>query len=396
LGREAAHPHRAEAALQDADRRKNAFLATMSHELRNPLAAIANAARLLELAGRGEPRLDAARDVLGRQIAHLVRLVDDLLDVSRIATGKISLRREPVDLAGVVARAVETALPQVTERRQRLTVSVPPEPLWVDGDPVRLAQVVANLLANAVKYTGEEGRIELGLGRIAEAMPTAAAVLRVKDTGIGIAPEVLPRIFDLFSQGEPDLARPEGGLGVGLALVRELVALHGGSVRVASAGPGEGTEFEVRIPMIAAPARAPAAPAERPARPGTGARRVLVVDDNQDSAESLAALLEVLGHEVHAAHDGRQALELAGRLAPDLVLLDIGMPEMSGHEVARRLRADTGLRNTVLIALTGYGTDEDRRASREAGFDGHLVKPIDFDALERILAMWPARRPEAA
>jgi signal transduction histidine kinase len=396
LVREVAERQRAEAALQDADRRKNAFLATMSHELRNPLAAIANAARLLELAGRGEPRLDAARDVLGRQIAHLVRLVDDLLDVSRIATGKISLRREPVDLAGVVARAVETALPQVTERRQRLTVSVPPEPLWVDGDPVRLAQVVANLLANAVKYTGEEGRIELGLGRIAEAMPTAAAVLRVKDTGIGIAPEVLPRIFDLFSQGEPDLARPEGGLGVGLALVRELVALHGGSVRVASAGPGEGTEFEVRIPMIAAPARAPAAPAERPARPGTGARRVLVVDDNQDSAESLAALLEVLGHEVHAAHDGRQALELAGRLAPDLVLLDIGMPEMSGHEVARRLRADTGLRNTVLIALTGYGTDEDRRASREAGFDGHLVKPIDFDALERILAMWPARRPEAA
>jgi signal transduction histidine kinase len=396
LVREVAERQRAEAALQDVDRRKNAFLATLSHELRNPLAAIANAARLLELAGRGEPRLDAARDVLGRQIAHLVRLVDDLLDVSRITTGKISLRREPVDLAGVVARAVETALPQVTERRQRLTVSVPPEPLWVDGDPVRLAQVVANLLANAVKYTGEEGRIELALGRTAEAMtPTAEAVLRVKDTGIGIAPKVLPRIFDLFSQGEQDLNRPEGGLGVGLALVRELVALHGGSVRVASAGPGEGTEFEVRIPMIAAPARAPAGPAERPARTGTGARRVLVVDDNQDSAESLAALLEALGHEVHAAHDGRQALELA-RLAPDLVLLDIGMPGMSGHEVARRLRADTGLCDTVLIALTGYGTDEDRRASREAGFDGHLVKPIDFDALERILAAWPARRPETA
>ena len=398
LVREIAERERAERALQDADRRKNAFLATLSHELRNPLAAIANAGRLLQFTGQGEPSTDSAREVLGRQIAHLVRLVDDLLDVSRITTGKISLRREPLDLAGVVARAVETALPQLNERRQRLTVHPPPDALWVDGDPVRLAQVVTNLLANAIKYTDEDGRIELRMERGERAGgPAAEAVVRVKDSGIGIAAEMQPRIFDLFNQGAQGAERPEGGLGVGLALVRELVALHGGSVSVASAGPGKGAEFVVRIPCIAAPARAAEVPAERAALDmGTHKRRVLVVDDNRDSAESLAALLGVLGHDVHEAYDGRNALELAQRLAPDLVLLDIGMPGMSGHEVARRLRSDVGLRNTVLIALTGYGADDDRRASREAGFDAHLVKPIDFDALEQILAAWPARRPEAA
>ncbi|HSD53268.1 MAG TPA: response regulator [Burkholderiales bacterium] len=397
LVREIAERGRAEAALQRADRRKNTFLATLSHELRNPLAAIANAGRLLQLAGQGEPGVEAARDVLGRQIAHLVRLVDDLLDVSRITTGKISLRREPVDLAGVVTRAVETVLPQLNERRQRLTVHAPPEAVWVDGDPVRLAQVVANLLANAIKYTGEAGRIELRVERREPADASVAeAVLRVKDSGIGIALEMQPHIFDLFSQGEQGPERPEGGLGVGLALVRELVALHGGSVHVESAGAGEGAEFMVRLPALAAPARTGDAPAERVPRMSAARRRVLVVDDNRDSAESLAALLGALGHEAHQAHDGRQALELARRLAPDLVLLDIGMPGMSGHEVARRLRADPSLRETALIALTGYGTDDDRRASREAGFDGHLVKPIDFDALERILAAWPARRPQAA
>jgi signal transduction histidine kinase len=397
LVREIAERQRAEAALQDADRRKNAFLATLSHELRNPLAAIANAVQLLQIGGSGGARGDAAHDVLRRQIAHLVRLVDDLLDVSRITTGKISLRREPVDLAGVVALAVDTALPQLNGRRQRLTVHAPPAPLWIDGDPVRLGQIVANLLANAVKYTGEEGCIELVLTRETGAQaPGGEAVLRIADNGIGIAPAALPRIFDLFSQGDQGPDRPEGGLGVGLALVRELVALHGGTVEVASTGPGEGSEFVVRLPAIETPARATDVPAERPVRAGNGARRVLVVDDNRDSAESLAALLGVLGHDVHAAHDGREALELARRLAPDLVLLDIGMPGMSGHEVARRLRADAGLSDTVLIALTGYGSDDDRRASREAGFDGHLVKPIDFDALERILAAQPARRPRAA
>ena len=398
LVREIAERERAEGALQDADRRKNTFLATLSHELRNPLAAIANAVGVLHVAASGAPHVDAARDVLGRQIAHLVRLVDDLLDVSRITTGKISLRREPVDLVSVVERAVETAVPHLNERRQRLTVHTPPEPLWVDGDPVRLTQVVANLLANAIKYTGEAGRIELRVERRAGTDASGAeGVLRLVDSGIGIAPKMLPRIFDLFSQGEHGPDRQEGGLGVGLALVRELVALHGGTVEVSSAGVGEGAEFVVRLPAIVAPARAVERPAARvPGVIGAGPRRVLVVDDNPDSAESLAALLSIVGHEVHQAHDGRQALELARRRVPDLVLLDIGMPGMSGHEVARRLRGDVGLRETVLIALTGYGTDEDRRASDEAGFDGHLVKPIDFEALERILAALPTRRSEAA
>ena len=400
LMHEIAERERAEAALQEADRRKNAFLATLSHELRNPLAAIANAVQVLQLVGSGEPRIDVAREVLGRQLAHFIRLVDDLLDVSRITTGRISLRREPVDFADVVGRAVETALPQLTERRQRLTVHPPSGALWVDGDPVRLAQVVANLLANAIKYTSEEGRIDLRMERSDRADASGAdVVLCVRDTGIGIAPEILPRIFDLFNRGAQGAERAEGGLGVGLALVRELVALHGGSVHVASAGPGQGAEFVVRLPAIVGPVRAAPDPARRAPSLSGPTRCVLVVDDNRDSAESLAALIGTLGHEVHLAHDGQQALALARQLAPDLVLLDIGMPGMNGHEVARRLRTDSALADMILIALTGYGSEDDRRASHEAGFDGHLVKPIDFNALERILVGSPARRgcrPEAA
>jgi CheY-like chemotaxis protein len=267
--------------------------------------------------------------------------------------------------------------------------------MWVHGDPVRLAQVVANLLANAAKYTGEEG--EIGL-RVEPGEP-GEACLRVTDSGIGIAAEVLPTIFELFSQGEQSPERLEGGLGVGLALVRELVALHGGSVRAFSGGVGQGAEFVVRLPTVAAP-MLPADPhVTRGLGAGSAVRRVLVVDDNRDSAESLAALLALLGHEVEQAHDGRSALEVAARRAPDLVLLDLGMPGVSGYEVARRLRADANTAGTALIALTGYGSDEDRRATRDAGFDGHLVKPIDFQALERILAGLPPRRerrPEAA
>jgi signal transduction histidine kinase len=394
LLREISERKRVEGALHDADRRKNAFLATLSHELRNPLAAIANAVRLLQVAGPTDPRANASRDVLGRQVAHLVRLVDDLLDVSRITTGKIMLRKEPVDLAVVLARAVETARPHLNERRQRLAMRTPPEPLWVEGDSVRLAQVVANLLANAIKYTGEEGGIELVVERAAgAATPLQQAVIRIKDTGIGIAPEILPRIFELFSQGEQGPQRHEGGLGVGLALVRELVALHDGIVEAQSAGPGQGAEFAVRLPLVEAPARGVPEPANRATRAGASphARRLLVVDDNRDSAESLAALLGMLGHEVREAFDGRQAIEVARAWLPDLVLLDIGMPGLTGHEVARRLRAEPGLADTTLIALTGYGSAEDRRESREAGFDGHLVKPVDFDALERILASVPPR-----
>jgi signal transduction histidine kinase len=401
LMREIGERERAEAALKEADQRKNAFLATLSHELRNPLAAIANAVRVLQITVPGDPRAAASRDVLGRQVAHLVRLIDDLLDVSRITSGKITLRKERVELGAVIARAIETVRPLLLERRQRLDLHGPREPVPLDADPVRLAQVVSNLLTNAAKFTGEEGRIEVTTERTG-----GEAVLVVRDSGIGLDAEMLPHIFDLFSQGKQDECRAGGGLGVGLALVRELVGLHGGTVSAASPGRGAGAEFTVRLPLAEASQATGGEPAARAGRPsGQGpadGHRILVVDDNRDAAESLAALLTLLGHEVSQAHDGPAALELARTLVPDLILLDIGMPGMSGYEVARTLRGAPEASAVTLIALTGYGSADDRRESREAGFDGHLVKPIDFDALERtLMQLPPARRrnprhPEAA
>jgi len=389
LVREVAERKRAQGALQEADRRKNEFLAMLSHELRNPLAAISNAVRLLQISPPADPQAAPARDVLGRQVAHLVRLIDDLLDVSRITSGKITLRSEPVDIRTVVGRAVETAQPLIAARRQQLVVSVPPDPIIVEGDPIRLAQVLAKLLSNAVKYTDEGGRIRV-VAKTAPGDHGEEAAIKVEDSGVGIAPEMLPRIFDLFSQAEHP-RDGQGGLGIGLALVRELVALHDGSVEASSAGVGQGAEFAVRLPLARAlgaelPERLAVRSSTRPAR---RMRRVLVVDDNRDSAESLAALLGMLGHEVDQAYDGPAALETARTRFPDLVLLDIGMPGMSGHEVARRIRAEPALVGTTLIALTGYGTAEDRHESRAAGFDGHLVKPIDFEALQRIIESLP-------
>jgi len=399
LVREVAERKRAQGALQEADRRKNEFLAMLSHELRNPLAAISNAVRLLQISPPADPQAAPARDVLGRQVAHLVRLIDDLLDVSRITSGKITLRSEPVDIRTVVGRAVETARPLIAARRQQLVVSVPPDPIIVEGDPIRLAQVLAKLLSNAVKYTDEGGRIRV-VAKTAPGDHGEEAAIKVEDSGMGIAPEMLPRIFDLFSQAEHP-RDGQGGLGISLALVRELVALHDGSVEASSAGVGQGAEFAVRLPLARAlGAELPERPAVRSsARPARRMRRVLVVDDNRDSAESLAALLGMLGHEVDQAYDGPAALETARTRFPDLVLLDIGMPGMSGHEVARQIRAEPALLGTTLIALTGYGSPEDRHESRAAGFDGHLVKPIDFEALQRIIEGLPpaqARRSEAA
>ncbi|HLB16768.1 MAG TPA: response regulator [Burkholderiales bacterium] len=399
LVREVAERKRAQRALQEADRRKNEFLAMLSHELRNPLAAISNAVRLLQISPPADPQAAPARDVLGRQVAHLVRLIDDLLDVSSITSGKITLRSEPVDIRTVVGRAVETARPLIAARRQQLVVSVPPDPIIVEGDPIRLAQVLAKLLSNAVKYTDEGGRIRV-VAKTAPGDHGEEAAIKVEDSGMGIAPEMLPRIFDLFSQAEHP-RDGQGGLGIGLALVRELVALHDGSVEASSAGVGQGAEFAVRLPLARAlGAELPEPPAVRSsARPARRTRRVLVVDDNRDSAESLAALLGMLGHEVDQAYDGPAALATARTRFPDLVLLDIGMPGMSGHEVARQIRAEPALLGTTLIALTGYGSAEDRHESRAAGFDGHLVKPIDFEALQRIIEGLPpaqARRSEAA
>jgi signal transduction histidine kinase len=400
LVREIGERKRAETALKEADERKNTFLATLSHELRNPMAAIANAVRLLQVTPPGDPRAAASRDILGRQVVHLVRLIDDLLDVSRITTGKITLRKERVEIGTALASAVETVRPMLLERRQKLDLQAPREPLYVHADPVRLAQIVSNLLANATKFTGDEGLIELSLERGEDTDATAAghAVLVVRDNGVGLEPAAVPTIFELFSQGAHEDQRAGDGLGVGLALVRELVALHDGSVEAASAGRDRGAAFTVRLPLVDAPA-ADAPPgngrsARAQGRGGADSHRILVVDDNRDAAESLAALLALLGHEVAQAYDGPAALELARTQDPDLILLDIGMPGMSGHEVARQLRLAPEARGVTLIALTGYGSADDRRASQEAGFDGHLVKPIDFEALERtLLKLPPARRP---
>jgi signal transduction histidine kinase/CheY-like chemotaxis protein len=374
--------------LAEADRRKTEFLAMLSHELRNPLAPLHHAVQLLGGPGAEGPNSRKARDVIGRQVRQLTRLVEDLLDISRIASGKVRLRKEPVELAGVVERAVETSRPAIAARRHELIEGMPAGPLWVDADPVRLAQVVANLLNNAAKYTEERGHIRLTVGR-----EGGEAVVRVGDDGIGIGPAELAGVFDLFAQGTAAADRSAGGLGVGLALVRTLVELHGGSVTAHSDGPGQGSEFVVRLPALEGPpvARGETGEQQAPVRPP--ACRILVVDDNQDGTEMLALLLRHEGHDVQTAADGPTALEVAGAFRPDMVLLDIGLPGMDGHAVARRLRqADAG-KGMVLVAVTGYGQDEDRRRSRDAGFDHHLVKPVDIATLRDLLGGPQAKSP---
>jgi two-component system CheB/CheR fusion protein len=377
--------------LAEADHRKDEFLAMLAHELRNPLAPVLHALELLRLA-RGDPAdIEVARTVLDRQIRHLVRLVEDLLDISRITWGKIALRTERVELVRVVATAEEIARPQLEMRQHRLTIALPPEPVYLDADATRLAEVLANLLDNAAKYTPEGGSIWLTAERA-----VTQVVIRVRDTGSGMSPQVLARAFDLFAQGEAPLDRPHGGLGIGLTLVRRLVELHGGRVTAASEGPGLGTEVTLWLPVAAAPAARPepvAAAAGRGER-----RRLLVVDDNLDAAESLALLLRAQGHEVRRAHSGPEALEIARDFVPEVLLLDIGLPGMDGYEVARAVRADRALARCHVIAVTGYGRDEDRRRSREAGFDHHLVKPVTLAALQAVMALSPraAEAPLAA
>jgi PAS domain S-box-containing protein len=373
---------RTEAALQDANRRKDEFLAMLSHELRNPLAPIRNAAHVLNRIGPVDTNVRKATEMIQRQVQHLTRLVDDLLDVSRITRGKIRLRKEPLELTTVVAQAVETSQPLIDDRRHELMVGLPPEEVRVEADLTRLAQALANILTNAAKYTPEGGHIRLTV----ETGP-GEAVVRIHDDGMGIAPELLPRVFDLFTQGDRSLARSEGGLGIGLTLVQSLVALHGGSVEAHSEGPGKGSEFVVRLPTLLA--KASPAGSEREGRHPSPPRRVLVVDDNEDGANSLAMLLQLAGHEVRAVHDGPTALDMAKAFRPDLVLLDIGMPRMDGYEVARQLRKQPGLEKALLVAVTGYGQEEDRRRTQEARLDAHLVKPVDFGQLEQVLAARP-------
>ena len=367
---------RAEASLREGDRRKDEFIAMLAHELRNPLAPIRNAVKLLRDAGQADPVRAWSRDVIERQMDQLTRLVDDLLDVSRITRGKIQLQIEPVDLWAVVAAAVETSRPRIDAKRHRLELRLPTRPVRLAGDSVRLTQVVSNLLNNAAKFQDEGGFISVRAG-----IEDGDAVIRVRDEGAGIAPEMIGEVFELFAQAERTMDRAEGGLGIGLSLVKNLVEMHGGRVGVKSAGRGRGSEFTVHLPVLATHDEVEGDEEERPTRPQLGAgMRVLVVDDNRDAADSLTMLLELRGFKAFVCHDGHAALALALELQPDVVVLDLGLPGVDGFEVCRRLR-EAGLTKTCIVAVTGFGQDEDRRRSHAAGFDAHMVKPVDPDDL---------------
>jgi signal transduction histidine kinase len=387
LQKEVAERARAEQALQEADRNKDEFLAMLAHELRNPLAPIQNALQLMRMK-LSEPQSLWARQVIQRQLAALTRLVDDLLDVSRITRGKITLTRQPVELATLITRAVETIQPLIQERDHELILQVPSESLRINGDPTRLTQALGNVLGNAAKYTDRGGRIELLCARRG-----ADIEIRVRDNGIGISAELLPRIFDLFTQLDHRSDYSSSGLGIGLALVRRLVEMHGGNITAHSAGAGAGSEFVLRLPLLATAAARPEDEAEQQCNRDepTVSRRILVADDNADALESLATLLRMRGHEVYSAPNGALALETAVRHIPEVALLDIGMPLLDGYEVARRIRAQEWGKAVTLVALTGWGQESDRRRSQEAGFDTHLVKPLDLEKLTALLARLPAR-----
>jgi signal transduction histidine kinase/DNA-binding response OmpR family regulator len=367
--------------VQEADRHKNEFLSMLAHELRNPLAPIRNAIQLLRLNGTAEPDTQKLHDMIDRQVHHLVRLVDDLLDLSRITRGKIHLKMETVDVAGVLARAVETSRPLLDARKHHLTIELPPQPLRVRGDSVRLTQIVGNLLNNAAKYTEEGGHIVLSAERQGDVID-----LRVRDNGVGIPPDMLSSIFELFTQVDHSLDRSQGGLGIGLTLVHKLVELHGGRVEAFSDGPNRGSEFVVHLPALPVEEAAPAPPLNSTPNAAISRRRVLIVDDNADAARTLGMLMEVGGHETRLCFDGHAGLTEAEKFQPEVVLLDIGLPGMDGLEVARRLRALNLSPRPLLIALTGYGQADDVRRSMEAGFDHHLVKPADPHTLTGLLA----------
>ena len=376
-----------EAKLQESNRRKDEFLAMLSHELRNPLAPIRTALEVVRRLSPDEPKLNWATDIMGRQVSHLTRLVEDLLDVARINQGKIALQTESLDLRDVLAHGVETVRPYLEARRHHLVRQVPDAPVWMRGDFARLSQVVANLLNNASKYTEEGGSIELSLS----VAPEGQAVIAVCDNGIGIDAELLPNVFELFEQGKRTLDRSQGGLGVGLTLVRRLVELHAGTVEAASDGPGRGSQFRIRLPCVSEAIGAGDAAANEPVPPPLVGCRVLVVDDNRDAAEAAAVFLSMAGHEVKAVGDGLEALSCAPVFAPDVVVLDIGLPGMDGYEVAQRLRAVPETRTSLLIALTGYGQRGDRDRARDAGFDHHLTKPAEPDELLSLIESWRLR-----
>jgi CheY-like chemotaxis protein len=374
--------------LNDADRRKDEFLAILAHELRNPLAPISNALQVLRLTGLSDPVASRMCEVMQRQVDHMVRLVDDLLEVSRITRGKITLHQEPSDLTVIIRNAVDVSRPLIDGAGHRLSIHMLDTPILVCGDAIRLTQVFANLLNNAAKYTPERGRITLTAQK-----RDGRAAISVRDSGEGIAPEMLRRVFDLFAQAPPSSTQVKGGLGIGLTLVRQLVELHGGAVEAFSEGPGKGSEFVVTLPLLLeeAAARGPVDTGLADRR--LDGRRVLVVDDNTDGADSLGLLLEMIGAEVRVVYDGHAALAALETFQPSVVLLDVGMPELDGYEVARRMRQRAGP-DLMIIAITGWGQSEDRRRSHNAGFNEHLTKPPDLERLKQILFAQPARQPK--
>jgi signal transduction histidine kinase len=369
-----------ETRLREANRRKDEFLATLAHELRNPLAPVRNAIHFLKLRGPATTDVQWASDLIDRQVGVMARLIEDLMDISRINQGRIELKREPVPLDIIVTEAVETLQPQVDGAGHKLTVLQPPMKLMVDADRTRLAQAFMNLLSNAAKYTDPGGQIELRV-----VVESGTAVVTVRDSGIGIPPHRLETVFEMFSQEEPALARSRGGLGIGLALTRKLIELHGGSIMATSEGVGKGSAFQLRLPL-AQPVEELAdesqgAPAQAP-----GALRILVADDNRDAAETLSVLLQIMGHEVRSTHDGESAVVAAGSFDPHLVLLDIGMPGLNGYDTCRQIRARAGTALRSTVAITGWGQPQDVQRAREAGFDHHLVKPVEMDALMKVVA----------
>lgn len=375
---------RREQREREADQRKDEFLATLAHELRNPLAPISNAAAVLKIANGNRDMQERATGTIDRQLVHLVRLVDDLLDMSRISRGKLELRREPIELASVIHQAVETARPLAEAAHQLLSVTLPPQAIYLDGDPVRLTQVVSNLLNNACKFAGRHGHIQLTVER-----RDKQVAITVKDNGIGIPPYMLEPIFDMFLQVDQSLERSQSGLGIGLTLAKRLVELHGGNIKALSEGIGKGSEFIVSLPItidqIAPPATMSSA---KETSPGA---RILIVDDNRDSAKSLAEVLTLSGNETFVVHDGEEAVAAAEQQRPDVILLDIGLPKLNGFDACRRIRENPWADRVLIIALTGWGQEEYRRKSAEAGFDRHLVKPVDLGKLMTLLASPPLR-----
>ncbi len=378
IARDITNQKRLEAKLLEGDRRKNEFLAMLAHELRNPLAPIHNSVQILRLKSADAEAVASASDMMERQVGQMVRLVDDLLDVNRITQGRIELRRGRVELASVVNHAVEAARSLYSSHE--LLVTLPKRPIYLNADPTRLAQVVGNLLNNACKFSEKGDGVLLTVER-----DGTQAVIRVQDAGIGIAAEQLPHIFDMFMQIDTSLERSVSGLGIGLTLVKNLVEMHGGTVEAHSAGLGHGSEFVVRLPALDHSTAAPPEPKmnELTKMP---ARRILIVDDNRDSAISLAKLLKIIGNETHTAFDGGEAVEVAANLRPEVVLLDIGLPTLNGYEVCRRIREQSGGKGMLLVALTGWGQEEDRQKCRDAGFDSHMVKPVELPALMKLLA----------